>query len=245
MPSAQRSGLSATIGLALVVGLLLVAGTLAVSGGGILNSGGRLGVDPVESEAPVVGASADPVDSTVVVVPDPGEDGGPDTTTIGTKFEYTCDTDAIKDLSRRKWALNQFSAGSRIPEGYDQVTFSLTKQGSAKAKNAAIVGMEWLTPSEARSKYGAPNRVQGSRALVLSFDGPVDITANQALDALLLEREDIDQLKNIQMFEDSEGNVHVIVGVRSDACARLEAKGWSKKAKFKNAKILLQVERFE
>jgi len=42
LPSAQRSGLSATVGLALVVGLLLVGGTLAVSGGGILNSGGRL-----------------------------------------------------------------------------------------------------------------------------------------------------------------------------------------------------------
>jgi hypothetical protein len=249
MPSSQRSGLSATIGLVLVVGLLLVAGTLAVSGGGILNSGGRLGVDPVESaSAPPADTSGDLADRTQVdpeVITDAEDSSGGSTAGLGTKFDYTCDAGAIKDLSRRKWFLSQFSAGSRIDDGYDQVTWSLTRQSTAKARKAAVARMEWLTPSEARSKYGALGKVQGSRALVVTFDGPVDINANQTLDSLLLEREDVDQIKNIQMFEGSDGNVHTIVGLRSDSCARLEARGWSKNSKLKNARVLLQVERFE
>jgi hypothetical protein len=247
MPSSQRSGLSATVGLVLVIALLLVAGTLAVSGGGILNSGGRLGVDPVATASPAAAdASGAPVDGTVVdTVDTTNGDGEGSTATLSTSFDYTCDADAIKDLSRQKWFLSQFSAGARIDGGYDQVAWSLTRQSTAKAKKATVVRMEWLTPSEARSKYGAPGRVQGSRALVVTFDGPVDITANQSLDSLLLEREDVDQIKNIQMFDGSDGNVHTIIGLRSDGCARMEAKGWSRKSKAKTARVLLQVERFE
>lgn len=246
MPSSHRSGLSATVGLLLVVGLLVVAGSLAVSGGGILSTGGRLGV-PVASPTPAPAGSGTPVDGgiTTATGTDGDVDASPEETDLSTKLDYTCDAGAIKDVSRRKWFMSQFSAGSRISDGYDQVAFELSQAGKAKAKKATVVRMEWLDPNDAKSKYGAPGRVQGSRALVLSFNGPVNVTANQALDSLLLERESMDQVRNIQMFEGADGSVHAIIGLRSDSCARLEGKGWGKKAKGKNAKVLLQIERFE
>jgi hypothetical protein len=234
------------VGLVLVVGLLLVAGTLAVSGGGILNSGGRLGVNPVESTAPGPAANGDPVDGPIVTAPpDEGtETGSEPNDNLRTSFDYTCDADAIADLSRGKWLLTPFTAGSRPADGYDQVTFSLTRQGK-KAKNAVIGMMEWMDPNEARSRYGAPTKIQGSRALVITFDGQVDINVNQTIDSLLLERESVNQIRNIQMFEGSDGKAHAAIGLRGDACARMEAKNWSKKSKAKKAKVLLQVERFE
>lgn len=247
MPSAQRSGLSATIGLVLVVGLLLVAGTLAVSGGGILSTGGRLGVDPVASPSPTPISDSSGVDGDLTTTPSgegeteetPSTEGG-----ISTKIDFTCDAGAIKELGRRKWFMSQFKAGSRVEEGYDQVTFELSREGSAKAKKAALVRLDWMEPSAARAKYGAPSRIQGSRALVLTFDGPIDVPANQIVDSLQLEREDVNQIKNIQMFEGTDGNVHAIAGLRSDSCARLEGKSWGKKAKGNKSKVLLQVERF-
>jgi hypothetical protein len=248
MPSAHRSGLSATVGLALVVGLLLVAGTLAVSGGGILSTGGRLGVDAAESLPAVPAGSGSPIDDATVTVPgndDAGELTGPPEAQIGTKLGYTCEAGAIKDLGRGKWFMSLFRAGSRIDDGYDQVAFELTREGSGKAKQATTVRLAWMDPAEARDKYGAPSKVQGSRALVLTFDGPVGISVNQAVDSLQLERESVDQAKNIQMFQGSDDKVHAIVGLKSESCARLEGKGWGKKSKGKDSKVLLQIERME
>ena len=248
MPSAKRSGLSATVGLALVVGLLLVAGTLAVSGGGILNSGGRLGVDPVATEAPGAAASGDAVDGDAVdpVGNETGETG--DTNPIEdltTQFAFTCDDNAIKDLSRRKWVMSQFTAGSRASSGYDQITWRMSRASDTKAKKGTTVTMEWMDPAEARSTYGAPARVQGSRALVITFNGPVDITANQTVDTLTLEPEGVAQIRNIQMFDGEDGKVHTVVGLRGNSCARLEAKGWGQKSRTKSSNLLLQIERFE
>jgi len=232
-----------------VVGLLLVASTLAVSGGGILSSGGRLGAGAVASTSPQDDTSAGdaPTDAELVATrTDDGTDDGESTTEgVGTEFDYTCDDAAIEDLGRRRWNLAAFRAGSRPNGGYDQVSWQLTRVGKKRVKSGTTVRMEWMSPSEARQAYGAPGRVQGNRALVITFDGPVDISVNQALDSLLLEREDVDQIRNIQQFEGGDGKVHTVVGMRSDSCARLKAKGWAKKSKAKRANLFLQIERFD
>lgn len=247
MPSAQRSGISATVGLALVVGLLLIAGTLAVSGGGILSTGGRLGVDPVTSASPIAAGSAPSGDDGLATTPN-STDGETVTSidegNITQKLDYTCEAGAIKDLGRGKWTLSQARAGSRIEDGHDQVTFELSQNGGGKAKKATLVRLDWMDPNDARSRYEAPSRVQGSRALVLTFDGPVGVPVNQTIDSSQLEGQSVDQIRNIQTFQGSDGKVHAIVGLRSDSCARLEGKGWGKKSKGKNSKVLLQVERF-
>jgi hypothetical protein len=224
----------------------LVAGTLAVSGGGILSTGGRLGVDPVTSASPapasttstdesgLVNTPIDPNGETVTSVPEGN---------VTQKLDYTCEAGAIKDLGRGKWILSQARAGSRIPDGHDLITFELSQNGG-KAKKATVVRMDWMDPNDARTTYGAPSRVQGSRALVLTFDGQVDVPVNQVIDASQLESESVDQIRNIQTFQGSDGKVYAVIGLRSDSCAALEGKGWGKKSKGQNSRVLLKVERF-
>jgi hypothetical protein len=248
MPSAQRSGLSATVGLALVVGLLLVAGTLAVSGGGILSTGGRLGVDASQSPSPDP-ASLEAANGDTVIGPvasgDPGTDEGGATGAV-TSFAFTCDEGTITDLSRGKWFLDEFVAGSREEAGYDRVTFRLARTGKKKASDGTSVKMEWMTPSEAKSTYGAPRRVQGDRAIVVTFDGPVKLDANQTIDQLFLEPAGVEQVRNIQTFDGKDGQIHAVLGLRGENCARLSVnrKAWNKKTPQKNANILLDIERF-
>jgi hypothetical protein len=246
MPSAQRSGLSATIGLVLVVGLLLVGGTLAVSGGGILNTGGRLGVDPVASATPDPGTSEETSSGNGVVSPVASGDPSSGGTAAVTSFPFTCAEGSITDLSRGKWFLDEFVAGSREADGYDRITFKLARTGKKKATSGTGVTMQWMTPSEAKSTYGAPRRVQGERAIVVTFDGPVRIGIDQTIDQLFLEPAGVEQIRNIQTFDGTDGKVHAVIGVRGDACARMsvKSKAWNKKSPQKNAQIVLDVERF-
>lgn len=246
MPSAQRSGLSAVVGFALVIGLLLVAGTLAVSGGGILTSGGRLGVEPAGTPSPGPAVDGRSGDGT------PAEPGsgvpGSDIATpakVGTSInDFICEDGVIADLSRGKWDLNVLVAGSRVKEGYDRITFRLTRKGKAKAKEGTNVTMEWFDePKDAQSQYGF-RAIGGDRAVVVTFDGPVGITANQVLDSLYLEPEGVSQIRKIQMTEGEDGKVRVAVGLRGESCARIKANGWKNGATAKEAKVFLDIERF-
>jgi hypothetical protein len=237
------------VGLAMVIGLLLLGGTLAVSGGGILNSGGRLGVDPVASTSPAVASSGAPRDdgSNPGTPPDTVDPTGPDdgsqtTAGAGTSFDFTCESGSITDLSASKWLLSQYTAGVREDEAgsFERITWEMSKRGTAKAGTTAT--MEWTTPKEARATYGA-TLVTGARAIVVTFDGPMDATVGQQIDQLLLEPEGIEQIRSIDMFEGDDGKVRTVIGIRGDSCARMSSVGWSKKGKVKNAKVYLDVER--
>jgi hypothetical protein len=250
LPMARRSGLSALIGLAMVVGLLVVGGTLALSGGGILTTGGRLGVEPAVTSAPDPGASTAAVEVEVEGGASPAPDGqissgdaGEATTTAATSFEYTCDDGSIADLSSSKWQLSQFQAGLRDEEGqsFERITWEMSKRGSAK--EGTVATMEWTTPKEARTTYGS-TLVTGARAVVVTFDGPIDATVGQQADAVFLEPEGLGQIRSIDMFAGADGKVRTVIGIRGDSCARMSSLGWSKKGKVKNAKVYLDVERF-
>jgi hypothetical protein len=251
MPSTHRSGLSATIGLVLVIGLLLVGGSLAVSGGGILSSGGRLvsgaGADPSAvptslpepAEGQVVLDDGEATDST-----DPEPDDKPPAE--GTSFDYTCEDAAIKDLGKLKWLLSEVAAGPRVDEdgAFDQVYWKMSRQSKQAVKKGTTVRMEWTTPKEAQQDYGI-QRVQGDRALIITFDGPVEITANQTIEAEQLEAEGITQVRRIQLFEGEDGKVRAAIGLSSDSCARMEAKGWGGKATPANSRVILDIEVFD
>jgi hypothetical protein len=249
LPSTHRSGLSATIGLVLVIGLLLVGGSLAVSGGGILSSGGRLvsGADP--SAAPT--SLPEPVEGQVVIddgdaigssSPEPGEKPPAE----GTSFDYTCEDAAIKDLGKLRWLLSEVAAGPRVDEdgAFDQVYWKMSRQSKNPVKKGTTVSMEWTTPKEAQQEYGI-QRVQGERALIITFDGPVKITANQTIEAEQLEAEGIDQIRRIQLFEGEDGKVRAAIGLNTDSCARMEAKGWGGKATPANSRVILDIESFD
>ncbi len=247
LPRAKRSGLSVSIGFVLVVGLLVVGGSLAVSGGGILSGGGRLGFGAESTPTPAPLATIDPATGLVPTSDanaDPGTDE-PLPNASGTSFDYTCEDDAIKDLSRGKWLLTEVQAGLRTEEDgtqYDQIYWKLSRTTDKKAANATLVSLQWMTPKAAQQKYDI-GRVQGDRAIVVSFNGPVDITSNRTIEQDDFENENIDQVKRLQLIEDGR-KVRTIIGIKGDSCARMKAIGWAKKADKKGARIALDIERF-
>ncbi len=172
---------------------------------------------------------------------EPGADDGA-TTTIGTAFDYTCEDGVIADLSSSKWFLSQFQVGERVTdeESYDRITWEMSKRGGAK--NGTEATMEWVTPKEARALVGA-SLVNGQRAIVVTFDGPVDITAGQKVDQLLLEPENVVQIRTVDMFEGEDGKVRTVIGLRGDSCVRMSSTGWKKKGKTNTAKVYLDVEK--
>jgi hypothetical protein len=245
LPKVQRSGISATVGFVMVIALLLVGGSLAVSGGGgLLSSGGRFfGAEPSPSPTPAAVRSAD---GEVVV------DGGTGTQTEEeptpkaktTKFDYTCSNNAIKDLSRGKWFLIDVQAGRRTADNgdpYDQVYWRLSRTNDKKQKNPTTVSMIWSTPQELQERFDIP-RVGGDRAILVTFDGPVQLDTNQTIEREQFEEEGIDQVRRVQLFE-RNGKVRTVIGLSEDSCARMRANGWGKKKDAKAARVVLDLER--
>jgi hypothetical protein len=244
---ASRSGFSAALGLAMVVGLLLIGGTLAVSGGGILNSGGRLGVDPgASASAPAGGGAQSSPDAGAPDIPDDRTSEDPPSReqgSVGTKFGYTCEEGALKDLSRGKWQLSQFRVGEREGDdgSYDRITWEMSRRGR-KAESGTNVTMRWSTPDEARRELGA-SLVNGQRAIVVTFDGPVSATVGQEVDDLSLEPEGVEQIRTVDMFTGEDGNVHTVIGLRGDSCARMSTSNWARRSDGRNGRVFLDVEK--
>ena len=252
LPRTRRSGFSATVGFVLVVALLLVGGSLAISGGGgILSGGGRLmgpAETPTPTPAPVaVGAEAD----TPVTVTEPHDDEVAPPATANNMKTISCENGAIKDLSRGRWFLTDVKATVREEEDgtrYDQVYWRLDRQNpnkKVKAANATTETMKCTTPDAAKEKYGdAIGRVQGDRAVEIVFDGPVKFGANTVIEQSDLEEADIGQLRRVQLFE-RNGKVRSVIGLKGDSCARLGSVQWTAKSKKDNARVVLDIERFD
>ena len=244
LPKVHRSGISATVGFVMVIALLLIGGTLAVSGGGgLLSGGGRFfGAEATPTPTP---ATAE-VDGGEVVdngSTDSGEEPAPKPK--GTKFDYTCANNAIKDLSRGKWFLIDVQAGLRTADNgdlYDQVYWRLSRTNSKRQKDPTTVSMIWSTPDELKERFDIP-RVGGDRAILVTFSGPVQLDTNQTIEREQFEDEGIDQVRRVQLFE-RNGKVRTVIGVSEDSCARMRANGWGRKATGqKAARVVLDLER--
>ena len=245
LPKVRRSGVSATVGFVIVIALLLVGGTLAVSGGGgLLRGGGRFfGAEPSPSPTPATaqvngGEAVGNGDTS-----DPEEEPTPKPK--GTKFDYTCANNAIKDLSRGKWFLIDVQAGLRTADNgdlYDQVYWRLSRTNSKRQKDPTTVSMIWSTPKELQERFDIP-RVGGDRAILVTFSGPVQLDTDQTIERGQFEDEGIDQVRNVRMFE-RNGKVRTVVGISEDSCARMRANGWGRKATGqKAARVVLDLER--
>ncbi len=254
LPRTRRSGFSATVGFVLVVALLLVGGSLAISGGGgLLSGGGRL-IGPAETPTPVPTTAPEAVDTNVdepVANTEPLDDEVAPTATTANMKTFSCENGAIKDLSRGKWFLTDVKATIRETEDgttYDQIYWRLDRQNpgkKVKAARATTVTMKWTTPDAAKEKYGdAIGRVQGDRAIEIVFDGPVAVAANTVIAQEELEDVDIGQLRRIQLFEQNK-KVRTVIGMKGDACARLGSVQWGAKSTKDNARVVLDIERFE
>ncbi len=251
LPRTRRSGFSATIGFVMVVALLLVGGSLAISGGGgILSGGGRL-IGPAETPTPTPAAVVEAAVDAPAAVAEPLDDEVTPKATTANMSTYSCEDGAIKDLSRGRWFLTDVKAAVREAEDgttYDQVYWRLDRQNpgkKVKAGNATTVSMKWTTPDAAKEKYGdAIGRVMGDNAIEIVFDGPVQISANGLIEQSDFEEVGIEQLRRVQLFE-SKGRVRTVIGLKGDACARLGSVQWGAKSKKDNARVVLDVERFD
>jgi hypothetical protein len=88
----------------------------------------------------------------------------------------------------------------------------------------------------------AVGQVRGDTALIITFDGPVSITANYSIDTPELEGADVELVRRVQMFERG-GKVITVIGVRGESCARLGSRGWGAKSKQDNTRVVLDIER--
>ena len=247
LPKVSRSGISALLSVVVVVALLAVGGSLALTGGGgLLSGGGRFfqaEASPSPTPAPVVRASSEPDLDTENATTDELEQ--PNIRATGTKFDYTCDNGAIKDLSKGRWFLSDVVGRLDTADDgtqFDQIFWKLSRTSDKKAKNQTSVTMQWTTPKELQERFDI-GRVQGTRALLITFKGPVDIAANQTIVTDQFETEGIDQIRKVQMFE-AKGHVRTAIGLKEDSCARMRASGWGdKKNPSKVARVMLDVER--
>ena len=246
LPKVQRTGISATLSLVVVVGLLIVGGSLALTGGGgLLSVGGRLGQAEASASptpAPPVPAIARNGESVDTVAG--SELDQPDIEAKGTKFDFTCDDDAIKDLSKGRWFLSDVVGKAVTTEDgtrYDRIFWKLTRKNNKKAKNPTTVTMQWSTPQELQDRFGI-GRVQGNRAILVTFKGPVEIVSDQTIVSDQFDDEGIDQVRKVQMFE-AKGHVRTAIGLREDSCARMRSSGFGAKKSAKNARVMLELER--
>jgi hypothetical protein len=253
LPRARKSGLSATIGLIMVIALLLAGGSLAFSGGGgLLGSGGRLVSDAApEATGEVVTAGTETDEGGTPVASQ-----APEAAIKANKPNmdaYVCGPGAIKDLSRGRWFLTDVQAGPRTadegiePDGsdFDQVYWRLDRQGDRKVNgaNAMTVTMRRATPGEAKERFGdSLDKVQGDTVIIVTFDGPIDITTGYAIEQDVLAAADVEGVRRVQMFEKS-GKIHTVIGVKGEPCARLGSTGWGAKSNQENTRVVLDIER--
>ncbi len=251
LPRTRRSGFSAMLGFVMVVALLIVGGSLAVSGGGgLLSGGGRLFVEATPTPAPTaVVAVANPEASLTPVLEE--DVVVPKGTTANMKG-FSCEDGAIRDLSRGSWFLSDVKSAAREAEDgapFDQVFWRMDRQNAnkrVKANNAASVSMRWSTPDALKERFGdAIGRVQGDRALLITFNGPVSISANAQIEQTDLEEREIEQIRRVQLFESPPGKVRTVIGIKGDSCARLGSVQWGAKSTKDNARVVLDIERFE
>jgi hypothetical protein len=254
LPRVRRSGVSATVGFVLVVALLLVGGSLAVTGGGgILGSGGRFfEAEDSPSPTPLIVAGGD-IDPNASALPGTGVDEGADVPKAATpnKKDYSCLNEAIKDLSRGSWFMADVQAGLREDEDgnrYDQVYWRLSRKNvgkKVKENKASTVSMQWSTPDKAKERFGTSiGKVQGDTALIITFNGPVDLSTDSSIEQVEFENEGIDQLRRVQLFE-RNGKVFSVIGIKGQPCARLGSLNWGPKATKKDkARVVIDFERF-
>jgi hypothetical protein len=249
LPRTRRTGFSAALGFVLVIGLLLVGGSLAVSGGGgLLSVGGRLWPSATPTPAPATvsqveaGASAVPVDEEEDVDIPPAKTANMKT--------YSCENGAIKDLSRGNWFLSDVQAAVQSDEDgniYDQLYWRMDRQNpnkKVKADQATEVSMVWTTPDKAKERFGdLIGRVQGDRALIITFDGPMTLSVDSSIERSDLDGQDIDQIRRVDLFEYND-KVRTVIGIKGESCARLGSIQWGAKSKKDNARVVLDIERF-
>jgi hypothetical protein len=230
----RNSGISATIGLAAAIAVLIVAGVLVVGGDSILNRGGTIifgGADgtpgPGATRAP--GSDTEPGSSAPRASARPAD--------IGTATDFSCGAAEIRDPDRGRWRLAD--VGLAAGDGFEQVEVSL--QRASERRQTGTVRTAWMTPEQAVESYQVP-RPAGSRVIVLTFTGSVELDSDRLLDASDADAAGLDDVRSVQLTTDPDGRTVALVGIAGDGCARLSAPRWKKKGVDRRVDVLLDVQ---
>ncbi|MET0772225.1 MAG: hypothetical protein ABWZ82_03995 [Candidatus Limnocylindrales bacterium] len=241
LPSDRGAGIAAVLSLAAIVVIAGMAGFLVLrsfesattAGASASSSTGPIAAvpsdHPVPSTAPQASVDANPPAEpsstgpgeptprprpTIQPTEQPSDE--PTARPLTTRTGWTCGSAAIQDPLLGRWRIAQPRFGRQA--GFDRLTFDLTRL-DGEARRGVIVRMRFLRPAQAASRYGV-DTPSGDRAIVLTFDGPINLRGDVS------ERPGLEALESLEARTDDEGVVHAVVGIAGDGCVRLSANDW-------------------
>jgi hypothetical protein len=244
LPSDRGAGIAAVLSLAAIVAIAGLAGFLVLRGFESTTTAGASASsssppvaavssgDPGTSAAPVVSQDpgprvVSPTEPAELPTPEPTEEPiegpteepieGPTARPLSTRTGWTCKNAAIQDPLRGRWRVAQARWGQM--EEFDRLTFDLTRV-DGEAQRGVIVRIQFLRPNQAATRYDV-ERPDGDRAIVLTFDGAMNLRNDIAL-----QRPGLAALASVEAREDDEGTIRAVVGINGDGCARLVANEW-------------------
>jgi hypothetical protein len=235
LPSDRGAGIAAVLSLAAIVTIAGLAGFLVLRG---FESSTTAGASASSSTAPIAArssgrpASSDAPRASVATAPPSGsiEEPTPEPTpepteepteeptaaALPTRTGWTCKATAIQDPLLGRWRITQDRWGRM--DGFDRLTFDLARV-DGEAQRGAIVRLQFMRPTRAASRF-AMDTPEGDRAIVLTFDGAVNLRSDVSAAPGLAT------LASVEAREDDEGVVRALVGVRGTGCVRLVANDW-------------------
>jgi hypothetical protein len=235
LPSDRGAGIAAVISLAAIVVIAGIAGFLVFRGFDTTTTAGAsatTSAPPASSGAPAVTEPPTPSDDPVIVDPtasptetpneepteEPGDEPteGPTARPVTTRTDWTCEDASIQDPLKGRWRITQTRWGRQSE--FDRLAFDLTRLDGS-ARRGTEVTMEFLRPARAASRYDVDTPT-GDRALVITFDGPINLRAAMSAQPPLTS------VGSLTARTDADGVVHAIVGIEGDGCARLVANDW-------------------
>ncbi len=145
---------------------------------------------------------------------------------------FTCETATVADSSSSAWNLVRSRWGPR--GGFDQLALVLQLRRTDAAR-ATTVTVESMTGGEVTERYGLPAPTSGDRAIVLSFEGPVQLATEFEGDP------DLTSIQELSATTD-EGTVRVVVGVTGEGCHRVSAAGWAFQSAAQEVEVILDVQ---
>jgi hypothetical protein len=184
---------------------------------------GGLGGDRTGSAAsPAAGRT--PADDTGPTAPPatPGDDTGEG---------FRCETQTVSASEPGAWTVVRARWGQR--PRFDYISFVLRRGGSSD--DTATVTAELVPLDEVESRFDIDGPDDGDRALVVTFESPVDLSGpfgrnpNQRA------------LQSFQLLR-SEGVVYAVLGVSGTGCFDMTAPDWEN-GRPRNVEVRLEIER--
>ncbi len=153
---------------------------------------------------------------------------------VSTLSQWSCKSAAIGDPFKGRWRIARASWNRGVTT--DRLTLSLTRLSGGN-KNGTSIEMAFMSPAKAASTYGV-TRPLGDRAIVLTFDGPINVGTT------MVASPGLQALETIDVRKDAAGVTHAVIGVSGTGCARLNSPDWrSGSDSLTSADLLLDVRR--